>query len=102
MFPPGRQLPHLTCLDIDFVQDPSGDYAAAPDSSLLVSCCPGLKHLGIVRLTHSAAALLQLTGLKQLSHLDYEEETYLGTRVGQEQSVWGAFQGSVQRFCARA
>ena len=46
VFPAGRQLPHLTSLNIDEVKKPhwanSGLPLAGPEGSLLASCCPRL------------------------------------------------------------
>jgi hypothetical protein len=46
LFPAGRQLPHLTSLDIDGVEQPHGVNSrqplAGPEGSLLASCCPRL------------------------------------------------------------
>jgi hypothetical protein len=71
MFPVGRQLPHLRYLDTSAVVDPSQDYsfAAAPDFSSLVGCCPRLQVLHIQhRLcnTQLLAPLRGLTGLRRL------------------------------------
>jgi hypothetical protein len=65
MFPAGRQLLHLTSLDISKVQQP-WDAALAPDGSRLVSCCPSLQSLNISSLQHSPQ---QLTKLQELSGL---------------------------------
>jgi hypothetical protein len=46
VFPAGRLLPHLQSLNIASVEQATGgEYAAAPEGSRLVSCCPGLRLL---------------------------------------------------------
>jgi hypothetical protein len=72
MFPDGRQLPHLKILVLSEVQQPSGEPAAAPDSSRLISCCPGLQTLGMYGLEYSVeqlAPLRQLRGLRIITTL---------------------------------
>jgi hypothetical protein len=69
MFPvPGRQLPHLQVLNVALVTHPSGP-AAAPQTSRLVSCCPGLQSLDIRGMAYSAEQLAPLTGLCSLQEL---------------------------------
>jgi hypothetical protein len=66
----GRQLEHLQELEISGVWLPTGDFAAAPDGSRLVSCCPGLQSLCMQCLQSRAeqlAPLQDLSGLRSLS-----------------------------------
>jgi hypothetical protein len=103
MFPVGRQLLHLTSLDISAIQQPldlAGGFAPAPEGSLLVSCCPSLQSLSLVCLQFegllpalqglstlhtlgvgaancNAEHLLQLTQLKQLSTLKFVSPPYV-------------------------
>ena len=96
MFPAGRQLAHLTALNITGALHPSGQYAAAPEGRLL-SCCPSLQSLkmmslqleGLLRellglsglrtlvVTGGPDNLLQLTQLKQLTSLMFYGGEYL-------------------------
>jgi hypothetical protein len=70
MFPAGKQLPHLRVLNVAWVaQSGLCRPAAAPDSSRLVSCCPGLQTLDIEYLQYSSELLAPLTGLSSLQHL---------------------------------
>jgi hypothetical protein len=65
----GRQLPHLSCLDIGDVHHAQG-LASAPEGSRLVSCCPGLQSLYMQGLLYSSqllADLPKLSGLQQLT-----------------------------------
>jgi hypothetical protein len=68
MFPAGRQLPHLTTLDVaDIFLLPTGHGVISPlsrtrpASSLLVSCCPSLHDLCLGVVEHVRQALCQLT-----------------------------------------
>ena len=69
MFPTGRQLPHLTCIHMCRVMEPSGSYAPAPEGSRLVSCCPGLAWLDMQMLSYGTEliSVRELTGLTTLS-----------------------------------
>lgn len=69
IFPAGRQLPHLQALNISRVKGSPGTYAAAPDISLLVSCCPGLQLLDMWGLQHGVGQLAPLQGLSGLQTL---------------------------------
>jgi hypothetical protein len=64
LFPAGRQLLHLTSLDISAI-----DATAAPEGSRLVSCCPNLQSLNICYLQYPAKQLTQLQGLSGLHTL---------------------------------
>jgi hypothetical protein len=61
LFPTDRQLPHLKILDISYViQGLIGYYAsfaAAPDGTRLVKCCPGLQSLRMLGLQYNAELL---------------------------------------------
>jgi hypothetical protein len=82
MFPAGRQLPHLTSLDISGVKEPGGgSAAAAPEGSRLVSCCPGLQSLNIQGLRCTAGTLAPLQGLSALHKL------CMGTNHGDVQGL---------------
>ena len=70
LFPAGRQLPHLTSLNISDVQQASGDHAPAPEGSRLVSCCPSLQCLDMRRLHYSTEVLPPLQGLSTLHSLN--------------------------------
>jgi hypothetical protein len=66
LFSPTKQLPHLLALHISGVRSGS---AAAPDGSLLTSCCPGLQLLDLRDMQYSAeqlAPLAELSGLHEL------------------------------------
>jgi hypothetical protein len=67
MCPPGRALPQLQYLDIGFVKEADRS-SALPDTSALVSCCPGLQTLkiSIPCSTAQLAPLQRLTGLHTL------------------------------------
>ena len=69
--PPGKQLPQLTSLTLEYLKNPSGGPAVAPAGKLLVSCCPGLQHLELRELRKSAtrAVLQPLSGLSGLQTL---------------------------------
>jgi hypothetical protein len=80
VFPTGRQLPHLTSLDIshpedhdedssDDPEDPYEDSVAAPEPSNLVTCCPGLLSLNMLGLQCSTASLATLQELNELQQL---------------------------------
>ena len=69
MFPAGRQLPHLTFLDISAVKQPGEALATAPEGSCLVSCCPGLQYLNMKFLRCDADHLAPLRGLSMLHTL---------------------------------
>jgi hypothetical protein len=69
LFPAGRQLPHLKSLVISYVKQSYFCYAAPPDGSLLVSCCPGLQSLDMRGLQYSAELLAPLQGLSGLHTL---------------------------------
>jgi hypothetical protein len=70
LFPAGRQLLHLTSLDISKVKQqlPYGA-ALAPDGSRLASCCPSLQSLDMSNLQYSPQQLTQLQGLSGLHSL---------------------------------
>jgi hypothetical protein len=68
VFPAGRRLPELLDLGVAHVRTPSGR-AEAPDCSRLVSCCPGLRTLRMMRLQYSKELLAALTGLSSLRRL---------------------------------
>lgn len=72
VFPAGRRLPHLETLLISGAKLPSGDPAAAPDFSRVVSCCPGLRNLCMHSLQYEEEQLeplRQLRGLRTLTDL---------------------------------
>jgi hypothetical protein len=69
LFPAGRRLPHLTCLEMSDVQVPSAGAASAPEGSRLVSCCPGLRSLDLRDLYHSVPLLGPLQRLSGLHTL---------------------------------
>jgi hypothetical protein len=70
MFLTGQQLLHLTSLDISRVEHvPPGEYAAAPEGSLIVGCCPGLEDLNMKGLLDTAEQLPLLQGLSGLTKL---------------------------------
>ena len=76
LFPVGRQLLHLTSLDVsharqlpDIAAPPWQDRLAAPEGSRIVSCCPSLQSLSISSLQYSPQQLLQLQGLSGLHTL---------------------------------
>jgi hypothetical protein len=68
MWPPGMTLPQLRHLDIRAIKE-LGDSLALPDTSVLVSCCPGLQTLRSTMPCSTAqlAPLQQLTGLHTLA-----------------------------------
>jgi hypothetical protein len=68
MFPTGRQLPHLTYLDISEVKEPSGTWAAAPKGTYLVSCCPNLREINMAYLRGKAQLLDSLQGVRVVPH----------------------------------
>jgi hypothetical protein len=68
VFPAGRQLPHLTSLNVSNVGS-DGDRAVTLDSSLLVSCCPSLQSLDMHRMPCTFAQLAPLQGLSSLHNL---------------------------------
>ena len=66
----GRQLQHITSLDISHVQQaPPDEDAPAPEGTVLVSCCPGLQELHMQGLQDSAQQLPALQGLSGLTKL---------------------------------
>jgi hypothetical protein len=67
--PSGRTLPQLRHLDIRGVMEADGGTHAAPDTSALVSCCPGLQSLNTSMPCSTAqlAPLQRLTSLRTLS-----------------------------------
>jgi hypothetical protein len=69
LFPAGRRLPHLTCLEMSGVLEPSGGAASAPKGSRQVSCCPGLQSLDVRGVCHSVELLGPLQGLSGLHTL---------------------------------
>ena len=69
LFPAGRQLPNLLSLDISAGQLLTRQWAAAPQGSRLVSCCPGLQSLNVRGLQCSAELLSALRGLHGLTQL---------------------------------
>jgi hypothetical protein len=71
MFPPTRQLPHLTSLIVGsmwFAQDPLSAWGAA-DISSLVSCCPNLRE-GLHMLVQPGLHVSELHKLTALARLD--------------------------------
>jgi hypothetical protein len=69
MFHAGRQLPQLQSLDVSLVKQPTGGYAAIPDISRLVSCCPSLQCLNLRGLQIEPNLLQGLSGLHTLQTL---------------------------------
>jgi hypothetical protein len=70
IFSAGRQLPHLTSLNIsDVLQVPGCSAAPAPEGSGLVSCCPCLRELDIIQLQCRAQLLAKLQALSRLHTL---------------------------------
>ena len=76
MFPAVRQLPRLQSLDLSFIKVPPtallpAEPATPPDSSRLVSCCPGLQSLDLRQLGYSNTAALRTVAapLAPLQHL---------------------------------
>jgi hypothetical protein len=67
MCPPGRTLPQLRYLNISYIQEAGGTWVL-PDTSALVSSCPGLLALrtSMPCSTAQLAPLQQLTGLTTL------------------------------------
>jgi hypothetical protein len=90
VFPTGRQLPHLTLLDISHPEDHNGDseessddsenphevLVAAPDAEYLVRCCPGLLSLNMLGLRCSTESLTPLQELSALQQLCLHIETW--------------------------
>mgnify|MGYP001806927977 CR=1 FL=1 len=76
IFPTARQLPLLRSLDISNGRTPMGGWAAAPEGSRLVSCCPGLQCLGIRGLEYSTEMLLALQGLSGLHILSLNVQVF--------------------------
>jgi hypothetical protein len=78
LFPTGRQLPHLTSLNVSYVRQLPGGAAVlrlvAPESSRIVSCCPSLESLNMCSLRYSPQQLTQLQGLSRLHTLHIEIE----------------------------
>ena len=81
MFDAGRQLPHLTLLDISGVKNLAGGTAAAPEGGRLVSCCPRLQSLDMSGLRCTAGTLASLAGLSALHRLS------VGTNAGDGQGL---------------
>jgi hypothetical protein len=78
MFPAGRQLPHLRVLGLGLFKPCYSNPVPAPESSRLVSCCPGLQTLDIEHLQYRSELLAPLTGLsslQQLSLAPWDEST---------------------------
>jgi hypothetical protein len=70
VLPAGRQLPHLTHLDIShIIQEGSTSIPPAPEGRQLVSCCPGLQSLGVVGLHFGQDLLAAMQGLRELHTL---------------------------------
>jgi hypothetical protein len=69
LFPAGRQLPQLQSLDVSLVKQPTSGYAAIPDISRLVSCCPSLQCLKLRGLQIEPNLLQGLSGLHTLQTL---------------------------------
>lgn len=64
MLPPGRQMPHLRQLQLHrCFADHNGGIDAA-DIGRIAECCPGLRHLELVDVVHSAGAVNNLTKLQ--------------------------------------
>jgi hypothetical protein len=67
VFLANRVLPHLTALNLGCIELPSDsldrDYHTAPDTSSLLSCCPGLRFLDITGLDTTEAQLGPLRAL---------------------------------------
>jgi hypothetical protein len=75
VFPAGRHLPHLQSLNISYVKQATDyGYAAAPEGSRLVSCCPGLQSLDMGLLQYNAEGLLQLIQLLHITKLTFTED----------------------------
>jgi hypothetical protein len=79
MFPTGRQLPHLRCLDMSWIIQPNGFPTSAPDFSQVASCCPGLQSLDMMELPYSAEQLPALLGLSVLHTLRLSVDEMMGT-----------------------
>jgi hypothetical protein len=69
MFPAGRQLLHLTTLNISVIEQSSCGAMPAPEGSRLVSCCPSLQSLNMCYLRYRPQQLTQLQGLSGLHTL---------------------------------
>jgi hypothetical protein len=79
LFPAGRRLPHLTCLEMSDVRVAAvrGGAASAAEISRLVSCCPGLQSLDLMGFSRSVpllGPLQRLSGLHTL-HIEVVEPT---------------------------
>lgn len=72
IFPTGRQLPHLTYLDISEVKESSGALAAAPKGTCLVSCCPNLRVINMAYLRGKAQLLDSLQGVRVVPAFEIE------------------------------
>ena len=85
MFPTGGRLPHLRVLNKGYVHHPTPPAAdhAALEGSRLVSCCPGLQSLNMLRFRYSALLLAPLTGLRGLQDLRLGQAPY-GSSEGLE------------------
>jgi hypothetical protein len=87
MFAAGRQLLHLTSLDISHARQLPDGAAPAPEGSQLVSCCPSLQSLSMSSLQHSPQQLTQLQGLSGLHTLCLATEIGRADRGGTLQAV---------------
>jgi hypothetical protein len=82
MFPVGRQLPHLRELDISGVCR-----LTAAVGTRLVSCCPGLQSLSVLRMACCTQWWEALQGLSKLSSLSVQPPP--GSKEGWIRAVWG-------------
>lgn len=89
VFPVGRQLSQLTCLNINWIDHPSSDAAAAPEGSLLVGCCPALQCLSMRTLQYSTEYLTQLQGLTALHSLSVSANLAFAATVGADRQATG-------------
>jgi hypothetical protein len=69
IFPTGWQLPHLRSLDIDGISPDGCNFAAAPDGSCLVGCCPSLQSFSAAHIQCSTELLGPLQELSSLQTL---------------------------------
>ena len=79
IFPAGRQLPHVRCLDMSWVIQPNGTPTSPPDFIPVVSCCPCLQSLDMMEVPHSADQLTALLGLSALHTLRLSADECMGT-----------------------